>query len=351
MSILTDPTPTTPAAEGERSGRGARLTDLVWLTWRQHRTAIMASTALIAALTGSILYVADRIATINQQCGNAVCPDNTTQYAALHGSFGLLQVSSYLTITVRFLPLLIGMFLGVPMLAREHEQRTLLLAWSQDITPQRWLWTKLTVLAGLTAALTAAAAGACDHLAHVLSTAADQSLFAGSAFQVTGMLPLTLSVVWLLVGVALGAAIRRTLPAAFTALVGYIALFVLVLWRYPTFRTPLTTTMPVSGGRQRGVGFDPNSLRIGTASGELVDAAGRQIPDSTLNAICPPPPGPSDASNQCLVEHHIYNRIQYQPGSRIPEFHLILTGGYLAIGAVAAAAIWWLIRRTSLSAG
>jgi hypothetical protein len=350
MTILTDPPSITPAAEGQWSAHGGRLSDLLWLTWRQHRTAIMATTVLLAVLTGSLLYVAARLTTINQQCGNAVCPDNSTQYAALHGPFGLLQISTYLTITVLFMPLLIGAFLGVPVLAREHEQRTLLLAWSQDITPQRWLWTKLALLAGLTAALTAAVAAASDHLAHVLSIAADQSLFSDSAFEITGMLPLTLSVVWLVVGVALGAAIRRTLPAAFTALVGYIALFFLVQWRYPTFRTPLTITMPVSVGRQRGVGIDPNGLRI-SGSGELVDAAGHQLSQGTINAMCPPPPGPQDVSNQCLVQHHLYNRIQYQPGSRIPEFHLILTGGYLAIGAVALAAIWWLVRRTSLSAG
>ncbi len=249
-----------------------------------------------------------------------------------------------------FLPLLIGVFVGVPVLAREHEQRTLLLAWSQDITPQRWLWTKLALLAGLTAALSAAVAVACDHLAHVLSIAADQSLFSDRAFQVTGMLPLTLSVVWLVVGVALGAAIRRTLPAAFAALAGYIGLFFLVQWRYPTFRTPLTTTTPVAVGRQSGVGSDPNSLVI-SGSGDLVDAGGHQLSPGTLQAMCPQPSGPQNVSNQCLAQHNISSRIQYQPGSRIPEFHLILTGGYLAIGVIAAATVWWLVRRTSLSAG
>jgi hypothetical protein len=249
---------------------------------------------------------------------------------------------------VLFLPLLIGVFLGVPLLAREHEQRTLLLAWSQDITPQRWLWTKLSLLAGLTAALSAAAAAACDHLAHVLSIAADKSLFSGQAFLVTGTVPLTLSVVWLIIGVALGAAIRRPLPAAFAALAGYIGLFFLAQWRYPTFRTPLTTITPVVVGRQSGVGSDPNSLRVLSGSGDLVDAAGHQLSPGTLQAMCPPPAG---VSNQCLAEHNIYNQIQYQPSSRIPEFHLILTSGYLTLGVIAAATLWWLVRRTSLSAG
>jgi hypothetical protein len=90
--------------------------------------------------------------------------------------------------------------------------------------------------------------------------------------EVTGILPLNLTVVWLVVGVDLGAATRRTLPAAFTALADYIALRFLVQSRYPTLQAPLTITMPVSMGRQRGVGIDPNSLRI-SGSVELVDAA------------------------------------------------------------------------------
>jgi len=93
-----------------------------------------------------MLYVAARIATINQECKNTACPPGSARAASLTGLFGLTNLSIYLTIIVLFLPLLTGVFLGAPLLAREHEQRTLLLAWSQDITPQRWLWTKFALL-------------------------------------------------------------------------------------------------------------------------------------------------------------------------------------------------------------
>jgi len=43
--------------------------------------------------------------------------------------------------------------------------------------------------------------------------------------------------------------------------------------------------------------------------------------------------------------------LRYQPGSRIPDFHLILACGYFGLGAITVAAVWWLVRRTSLSAG
>ena len=189
MSALTRAGQPAPASGRGREHGGARLADRAWLTWRQHRTVVIAGLAIAAAVTVSMVYVAARITAINTQCGNAACPRGEGQASTLGGSFGLTSLSTYLILAVMLLPLLVGMFLGVPLLAREHEQRTLLLAWSQDITPQRWLWTKLAVLGAVTAAAGAAVSAAAGHLADVASTATGQSLFSGNAFLVTGMLP------------------------------------------------------------------------------------------------------------------------------------------------------------------
>ena len=91
--------------------------------------------------------------TINDECGNTACPGGSPHAASLAGAFGLSALSR-LPDHHRHARAAAGrVFLGIPLLAREHEQRTLLLAWSQDITPQRWLWTKLALLGALTAAV------------------------------------------------------------------------------------------------------------------------------------------------------------------------------------------------------
>jgi hypothetical protein len=37
--------------------------------------------------------------------------------------------------------------------------------------------------------------------------------------------------------------------------------------------------------------------------------------------------------NPCLApQRHLMTLLRYQPGSRIPDFHLILIGGYLGLG-------------------
>ena len=354
MSALSTPGTATPAAYRGRGRGGARLTDLVWLTWRQHRSVIVAGLALAGVVTGSMLYVAARIATINQECKNTACPPGSAQAASLHGIFGLYNLSAYLTVIVMFLPLLAGVFLGAPLLAREHEQRTLLLAWSQDITPQRWLWTKFALLGALTAAAGAALSAAAGHLEATVSIATGQSLFSlfsGGAFLITGMLPLVQSVAWLAVGVTLGAAYRRTLPAIFTALTGYIAVLVLVVWRYPTLMTPLTAQVAAVGPGQ---GFTSrlgaNSLVFLQDTDTIYDASGHAVNPATVQSLCSS--GNSGSlDDQCLAQHHFMQVLRYQPGSRIPDFHLILACGYLTLGAIAVAVVWWLVRRTSLSAG
>ncbi|HEX8868950.1 MAG TPA: hypothetical protein VF821_25035, partial [Lentzea sp.] len=116
MSALSTPGSTIPAACRGRGRGGARLADLVWLTWRQHRAVIVAGLAVASVVTGSMLYVAARIATINQECNNTVCPAGSAQAAPLTGIFGLTNLSLYLTIIVTFLPLLAGVFLGAPLL-------------------------------------------------------------------------------------------------------------------------------------------------------------------------------------------------------------------------------------------
>ena len=351
MSALTHAGQPAPAAGRSRERGGARLADLAWLAWRQHRTVVIAGLAIAAAVTGSMLYVAARITAISQECGNAVCPDGSAQAASIGGSFGLTSLSAYLTLAVMLLPLLAGMFLGVPLLAREHEQRTLVLAWSQDVTPQRWLWTKLAVLGAMTAAAGAAVSAAAGHLAAVASIVTRYGLFSGNAFLVTGMLPLVQSLVWLAVGVALGAAFRRTLPAIFTALIGYGAAYLLVERVYPSFMAPVTALAPLGGDPGSAARLGANSL-VENPSSTIYDASGHPV-SPALQSLCQSANDlPKGQLNPCLApQRHLMTLLRYQPGSRIPDFHLILIGGYLGLGAVAAALLWWLVRRTSLSAG
>jgi hypothetical protein len=102
-----------------------------------------------------MVYLSIDMATLYHQCHDTKCPPYSPQHATLYAVSGPILQAEILEMVVLYLPLLIGMFIGVPILAHEHEQGTLLLAWSQDVSPVRWLWTKLALLGLVVAMLTA----------------------------------------------------------------------------------------------------------------------------------------------------------------------------------------------------
>ncbi|NJC72131.1 ABC transporter permease [Planosporangium thailandense] len=355
MSPVTDAPATTNRGDDLGSAGGVR--GLLWLTWRQHRWALLGTLVLAAVLVGWMVYLSAEMTDLYHQCHNMRCPQNSPQDQRLSANpFGLFRQASYTERLVQYMPLLIGMFIGVPVLSREHEQRTLLLAWSQDVSPARWLWTKLGLLGLFVAAVTAAVAGVSDHLEHVWTNVGTEDLFRYEAFLATGMLPVAISIGWFAVGVALGAAIRRTLPAAFGVIVGFIGLMLFVQFRYPTLMKPLSAHLQMGGPdsgllRHNALVVTGGMIRFGIEgpSGAF-DTSGRQLSGVDLQRLCPPV---NDFGKMlsCFSTNHLQQHLQYQPGSRIPDFHLIVATGYLGLTAMALAAVWWLVRRTDLSAG
>ncbi|MGI5241966.1 ABC transporter permease [Dactylosporangium sp. CA-139066] len=340
------------------TGRAGGLSGMVWLTWRQHRWALLSCLAMTAVLVGWMVYLSIDMTRLYHQCHDMQCPPYSTQHAALFNGWGPVLQSEILGLVVQYMPLLIGVFIGVPVLSREHEQRTLLLAWSQDVSPVRWLWTKLTLLGLFVVTLTAAVAAVTDHLAHVHADITGASLFGDKVFPITGMLPLAGSVCWFAVGVALGAVIRRTLPAIFGVIAGYVGLLLGIQWRYPTLMTPASFYLhPDQPGP---LASDPNALVVNgdfdiapDSVSNLFYASGREVTATDLFRMCPElSDHPSGTMiPDCIARNQLMTLVTYQPSSRIPEFHGIVAGGYLGLAAVALAAVWLIVRRTSLSAG
>ncbi|MFG2045071.1 ABC transporter permease [Dactylosporangium sp. NPDC048998] len=358
MSALTHRPPAVNRPDGRESatGRAGGVSGMVWLTWRQHRWALLGSLVLTAVLVGWMVYLSIDMTSLYHQCHDTACPPFSPQRATLWADFGPIRQAERLGLVVRYLPLLIGVFIGVPVLAREHEQRTLLLAWSQDVSPVRWLWTKLALLGLFVATLTAVLSAATQHLAHVYSNIVGGGLFDESSFLVTGMLPLASGVCWFAVGVALGAVIRRTLPAIFAVIAGFIGLMLGVQWRYPTLMKPLSVYQRLGQPGPRVA--DPNALIVAgqiqispDSVSNVFDSPGHEVTYADLHRMCPNLMEDPNSTPDCLARNHLLTYMIYQPSSRIPAFHLILDSAYLGLAAVALAAVWLIVRRTSLSAG
>jgi hypothetical protein len=358
MTPITAPRPAAHRDDSTKSAAspGWGFSGLIWLTWRQHRWTLLGTLVLAAVLVGWMTYLSTELTDLYHQCHNMRCPENSPQGQRLGGAYRLVRTYTVLSQLVQYMPMLIGVFIGVPLLSREHEQRTLLLAWSQDVSPARWLWAKLSLLGLFVTAVTGAVAGASDHLEHAMSDVVGTSLFLPEPFLNTGMLPLAISICWFAIGVALGAAIKRTLPAVFAVTAGFIGLMQFVQYRYPTLMKPLSAYQQI--GAPDGGLLDNNRLIVkdglinygGDGPSGVYDASRHQLNVAELERLCPP----SDnyrTDLTCLMNNDLQHYIEYQPGSRIPDFHLIVGTGYLGLAAVALAAVWLVVRRTNLSAG
>ncbi|MFC9912980.1 ABC transporter [Streptomyces sp. NPDC127197] len=237
MSTLTDtPTTTSPAT---RPARGPRLSGMTWLVWRQHRAAYW--TILAATVIGLAWMVYQRAQLMDFLTGYG-WPANSIEslgpeFEPYSQAFG--RVSTALGL----IPVLLGVFVGAPLLAGDLEHGTAKLVTTQSTGRLRWLATKL----GLTALLI------------VVSTVALSVVFgwwwspvkeqntvldwtSGAAFDTTGPVPVALTLFTVVSGVAIGVVLRRTL-AAMVVTFGF-AVVVQLVWGY--FRLALGDTVTVT---------------------------------------------------------------------------------------------------------
>ncbi len=143
------------AAPDARPRRAA----MIWQTWRQQRSAAIVAAVILAGLAGAIVTVgtiARRRASAlglphclaaHRDCGSAI--------EALHRDFHSIPPVTGALVAI---PLLAGMFWAAPLVSREYEAGTHRLAWTQSISPLRWITTKIVLIFGVLAIVIAALA-------------------------------------------------------------------------------------------------------------------------------------------------------------------------------------------------
>ena len=318
---------------------------LIWLTWRQHRWPIVVSALMTAVLAGFMLLTASKLGSMAAHCAapNVRCTRSKTESVPSH--------ATYLMNAVVFLPALVAVFWGVPLLAREFEQRTLPLAWSQDVGRQKWLFGKTAVMVTLVGAMATLLAGLSQYLAHEYHAYTGESLFEGTQFQAGGWLPLTLALAWLAVGIAAGAATRRVLMAIAVVAALWVTRMVLMPQARQHFRTPLISRFPFSQFDDAALSADaggasfPNDMSMDGGSAGFYDShGGAHSAAQVIKGWC------SDSRTEigtCLKDHDIVGKMTtFQPANRMGAFHLIENGINLGLFVLALAVAWYCVRRT-----
>lgn len=313
--------------------------DLLWLTWRQHRWAIVSGVVSVAALGGYILWNEREITPqAYARCGG---PCNSMQ---LFGMFSDQRGVADLTDGVAAaLGLVIAVFWAAPLLAREFEQRTNLLAWSQDVPAWRWLRSQaawLTLAAAvLGAVLGTFVVGQADGLSGLKpSSYGEFTLLRFEAF-------LPLQVAYVVFGFALGLAVsallRRVVPAmGVTAVVFLGARFGLSQYR-PYYLTPvhLVTTLPSFPNPY--IGNNGLALQYG-----MVDANGQPV--DIANFACMRTADSAASYFACLRSGGVVGQfVDYQPDYRLTALRYIEVAIFLVLAAVLFGVVRLRMRRST----
>jgi hypothetical protein len=193
--------------------------DWVRLTLRLHRFELFAFGAAIIALTVAAFAAAAYIEgfRVPPECltidGGEVPLACDSAYRRLGDAqtIGALVVSPLLLVTFAM-----GLFLGVPVIARELERGTVRLAWW--LTPSRWRWylARLLPILGVVVVLTFASGVAADRLFGANNPGVDVSK-SFDGYGVRGGLLAARALFVFAVAVLVGSFIGRTLPAVIIA--------------------------------------------------------------------------------------------------------------------------------------
>jgi hypothetical protein len=360
---------------------------MIWLTWRQLRTSaivafgLLVAVALTAALTGPhLLHLYD---TAVAHCGRYNdCGSAETEF--LRNDHFLQAVLPPLLLVA---PVLIGIFWGAPLLARELETGTSKLSWTQSVTRFRWLAAKLGLI-GLTAIVLT---GLLSLIIGWWFSPVDRvnlNRFTPAMFGVRGIAPFGYAAFAFMLGAVAGALVRRTLPAMAITIVGFIGVrFGVTYGLRPRFETPLGASSPLL----LPVGTGPASVPVPLAvqpdswilsettinrSGQVIGqyggigqngSLGLQVSPSGTVAIpgvgsCPGitmphaagaghslggnGPAISSAFDSCARHFGLRDLVTYQPASRYWAFQCYETAIFLALAvALGALCFWWVRRR------
>jgi hypothetical protein len=315
---------------------------MIWLTWRQHRLEGLITLGVLAVLGVFLLLTGRAMENSFQQLGLSHClgpilPGSpcSESMQAFGLQYGLLLFFDTLLI---FLPLLLGALVGAPLVAREVEQRTHLLVWTQSITRTRWLTVKLALVLG--AGLLASGALLALLIWWYHPWAQLDGSFGTNAYDTSGPVWVAETLLALALGILAGTMTHRVVPAIFLTIALFVAIRVPVasLWR-PYFEAPVTLTTPI-GQLDNPPTLSNQDWVIDTG---FIDAQGNKH-DGGLqvngNECATLPPV------QCLQANGVQaHYISYQPADRFWTFQWIESGIYLGFSLLALCAAFWLVRR------
>jgi ABC-type transport system involved in multi-copper enzyme maturation permease subunit len=306
--------------------RALRLRGVTWLVWRQHRAAYW--TLLIGGVIATTAFVYQRQELLTYLEGYGYPGNLKEGWEYQAPTMGLLRTAS---VPLNLLPVLIGVFIGAPLLAADLENGTAKLVSTQSASRVRWLTTKLGVTALVVGASTAAVAAA---FTWWWSPAKSSSFFLHWAdkeiFDNSGPMLTALSLFNLFGGVAIGMLLRRMLLSMVVTM-GF-AVVVQVVWAY--FRMSLGNVVTIT--THDGINGPRPSMPDGAydVDTSYLTSAGDLLGQNTCRSMS------EKAAEACAAEKDIVGwSVEYIPVSQMSSMQWLGASILLALTAAVAAFI------------
>lgn len=330
--------PTTTAA----ASRPLALTGIPWVTWRQHRSALLGLVALFGGLGALRAGTGPPMHRDWTRLDLGACPDPSARACSASYALFTARWEAWAQFLPRFLLFLPSSSAFRGRAADRPRARVGHIPVRLDAGPRP-------------AALDRRQAAAARHAVTLLALGFS-ALFSwwfgpwhalmgrmtgGQAYEVAGVVFAARTLFALTLGALLGAVIRRTVPAMAATAAGWLAAaWPSVLWLRPHLQPPLTVPESTLTG----------PLQDWTISSWYQDAAGHHLGNDQLVTLARQANGVRDRDTftSWLSDHGYTSWVSYQPDSRFWNFQTVEAGAYVLLALVlAAAALQWVRRRAS----
>jgi hypothetical protein len=327
---------------------------VIWVSLRLHRAQLMTMLGVLVAGAGAVALLRSNMLDDLASTGLASCVTRTLDEcspASAAKAFAEAWSTPFdvARAAIICLPALIGVFVGAPLFARELEQGTHVLAFTQSVSRTRWMFGKLVV--ALVPALVVLIV--LQSLVSWWLSAAGilgpfmNGPFTAFNFGIGHVSPVGYALFAFTLGTFLGVATRRTLVAMTGGLAAFVvvrlALSGLVDRLVPAQRMEFTADHPVTVYQDR-------SLVIGDG---WLDAAGQPVSDDKVQALtqaCKSTPGGTPNTQEgflaCLPRSGLAKRyVSFIPESQAWQVHLVDVAIFGGLAVLLAAGTTWALRR------
>jgi hypothetical protein len=343
---------TTPARPGRNeSPRPVPWRQLAWVSWRQYRFALAGAVVFLGVLALYLLIMGLKI----RSAYASVTSCHSANSQACQDAETLFENAYYITAEVtaavlQVVPVLIGVFAGAPILARELETGTFRFAWTQGAGRIRWTVARLALPAVTVTVAAAAFSQLFGWFYHPFFADGLDSPLAPQFFDLTGVAFAAWTLTAFAIGAFAGMLIRRVVPAMAAAMAAWTGLLVAtVLYLRRHYMTPLLNKGFGAPSRSNPPAWIISSWWTGP-HGEPVNNSEiiyllQRAPQGPAQQVGPHGYQQLVDPYQWLFQHGYTEWTTYQPASRFWPFQLIEGGWLLVLSLLLIAATIWLVRR------